>query len=202
MTPETPTTAASPHRPPLEALGLTEPAVSRLTRYLDTLALWSPRVNLTGARTAPERVRLLVAGVLPALPLVAPGSLVDVGSGNGSPGLVLALLREDVQATLLEPRQKRWAFLREAARASGVSEVRVLRVRHDEYDGPPAGTLTMRALALPLAELAPLVAPTGRLIIFGQRPEPCAPFVLETGTPEGLCVLRRGGVPRGVPRET
>ena len=195
--PETPTTAASPHRPPLEALGLAETAVSRLTRYLETLALWRPRVNLTGARTAPERVRLLVATVLPALPLVAPGALIDVGSGNGSPGLVLALLREDVHATLLEPRQKRWAFLREAARASGLREVRVLRARHDEYDGPPAGTLTMRALALPLAELLPLVAPTGRLIVFGQRPEPCLPFVLEPGAPEGLHLFcRRGDVPR------
>ena len=62
-------------------------------------------MNLTGARTPLERVRLLVGGVLPALPLVAAGTLLDVGSGNGSPGLVLALLREDIEATLLEPRQ-------------------------------------------------------------------------------------------------
>jgi 16S rRNA (guanine527-N7)-methyltransferase len=154
---------------------------------------------LTGARTPPERVRLLVGDVLPALPLVAPGSLLDVGSGNGSPGLVLALLREDIEVTLLEPRQKRWAFLREAARATGIPSMRVLRARHDEYEGPPARTLTLRALALPLPELGRLVEPGGRLIVFGLRPEAQAPFVLESGTPAGLHAFRRD---RDVSRET
>ena len=55
----------------------------------------------------------------PAAHLPEPGSLIDVGSGNGSPGLVLALVRDDLEVTLLEPRARRWAFLREAARASG-----------------------------------------------------------------------------------
>ena len=53
-------TAASEHRGALEALGLGEGAASRLAAYLDTLAAWSRRVNLTGARTPAERVRLLV----------------------------------------------------------------------------------------------------------------------------------------------
>jgi 16S rRNA (guanine527-N7)-methyltransferase len=195
---ETPTTA-SPHLPALEALGLVEPAVSRLALYLDTLATWSTRVNLTGARTPLERVRLLVGGVLPALPLVAAGTLIDVGSGNGSPGLVLALLREDVAPTLLEPRLRRWAFLREAARMTGVRSAQVVRVRHDEYEGPPARTLTVRALALPLAELGRLLEPEGRLIVFGARPEPTAPFVPEPDAPEGLHPFRRGA---DVSRET
>ena len=52
--------------PRLEALGLGDEAASRLAAYLDTLADWSRRTNLTGARTAAERVRLLVADVLPA----------------------------------------------------------------------------------------------------------------------------------------
>ena len=64
------------------------------------------------------RVALLVAPVLPLADLLEPGELLDVGSGNGSPGLVLALLRPRLDVTLLEPRQRRWAFLREAARAA------------------------------------------------------------------------------------
>jgi 16S rRNA (guanine527-N7)-methyltransferase len=138
-------------------------------------------VNLTAARAPAERVSLLVAPVLPAAPLVRPGLLLDVGSGNGSPGLVLALLREDVRAVLLEPRAKRWAFLREAARASGVADrVEVLRARHDGYGGRPADSVALRALSLPLASLAPLVVPGGRLLVFGARPAPDATF-----TPEG-----------------
>jgi 16S rRNA (guanine527-N7)-methyltransferase len=151
-------------------------------------------VNLTAARTPEERVRLLVAAVLPALPLVRPGHLLDVGSGNGSPGLVFALARDDVHATLLEPRAKRWAFLREATRAAGASSrIDVIRSRHDAYDGPPAVTVTIRALALPLPTLAPLVVPGGRLLVFGVAPEHGGPFVPEPGSasPSGLHVFRR-----------
>ena len=140
-------------------------------------------------------MRLLVAEVLPAVLLPEAGSLLDVGSGNGSPGLVFALVRDDLEVTLLEPRARRWAFLREAARAAGRS-VRVVRLRHDGYEGPPARTVTLRALALPLADLAPLVVPGGQVIVFGGRPRVGDGFV-ETpegeGLPPGLAVFRRLG---------
>jgi 16S rRNA (guanine527-N7)-methyltransferase len=165
---------AGSHREALASLGVPEPALPGLERYLDLLAAWSARVNLTGARSDPERARLLVGAVLPAVPLVRPGRLVDVGSGNGSPGLVLAVLRPDLAVTLLEPRQRRWAFLREAARAAGRPEVEVLRRRHDGYDGPPADTVTLRGLDLSLADLAPLLGKGGRVLAFGgvRGPDP------------------------------
>lgn len=140
-------------------------------------------------------MRLLVAEVLPAVALPAPGTLVDVGSGNGSPGLVLALVRADLEVTLLEPRARRWAFLREAARAAG-RPVRVLRVRHDAYPGPPARTVTLRGVALPLAELAALVAPGGRVLVFGGRPRVGGPFEVTAeaeGLPGGVTAFRRLG---------
>ncbi len=179
----------SEHRAPLEALGIEGPPLGRLCAYLDTLAAWSRRVNLTAARSAADRVLLLVAPILAAARLPEPGSLIDVGSGNGSPGLVLALLRDDLQVTLLEPRTRRWAFLREASRAAGRSSVQALRRRHDSYDGPPARTVTLRALALPLGELRPLVEPGGRVVFFGGEPRPEAGF---RGTGEG------DGLPGGV----
>jgi 16S rRNA (guanine527-N7)-methyltransferase len=162
---------------------------------LDTLAAWSQRVNLTGARTPAERVRVLVGDVRPAASFPAPGTLVDVGSGNGSPGLVLALLRDDLEVTLLEPRVRRWAFLREAARAAG-RPVRVLRLRHDRYPGPPARTVTLRAVAVPLVELAPLVSAGGRVLVFGGRPRVGGPFEAwgeEEGLPGGVVAFRRLG---------
>jgi 16S rRNA (guanine527-N7)-methyltransferase len=140
-------------------------------------------------------VRLLVGDVLPALPLVDPGSLIDVGSGNGSPGLVYALVRDDLEVTLLEPRARRWAFLREAARAAGRG-VRVLRLRHDAYPGPPARTLTLRAIALPLEVIAGLVEPGGRVLFLGGRPVAGGPFAA-TGEgarlPGSVTVFRRLG---------
>jgi 16S rRNA (guanine(527)-N(7))-methyltransferase RsmG len=192
------TARTSPHCASLGNLGLEPPAVVRLAAYLDALANWSTRVNVTAAHTPGERVRLLVAPVLPALPLVGSGTLLDVGSGNGSPGLVFALLRDDIQVTLLEPRVRRWAFLREAVRATGARHVRVVRARHDTYPGPPVRTVTLRALSLPLLELAPLVIPGGRLIVFGLRPGAAVPFEEEPRCRiEGLhCFQRLPSVPR------
>jgi 16S rRNA G527 N7-methylase RsmG len=92
---------------------------------------------------------------------------------------VLALLREDLEVCLLEPRQRRWAFLREAARAGGRPDVEVRRERHDGYGGPPAATVTLRALSLPLSALAPLVRPGGRVVVWGRAPEIKAGFVEE-----------------------
>lgn len=172
-----------------------EPARPGLERYLDLLAAWSGRVNLTGAATPAERVALLVGAVLPAAPLVRPGRLVDVGSGNGSPGLVLALLRPELRVVLLEPRQRRWAFLREACRAAGRRDIEVLRQRHDQYAGPPAATLTLRALDLPLATLGPLVEDGGRLLVFG-RPRAEAPGWRAEPAPAGVQAFRRERVSR------
>ena len=140
-------------------------------------------------------MRLLVGDVLPAAPLADPGSLIDVGSGNGSPGLVFALVRDDLEVTLLEPRARRWAFLREAARAAGRT-VRVLRLRHDGYKGPPARTVTLRAVALPLAELSGLVLPGGRVVVLGGHTEDSAAFARTgegDGLPRGVTVFRRLG---------
>jgi len=93
--------------------------------------------------------------------------LLDIGSGNGSPGLVLGLLRPDLRVTLLEPRVKRWAFLREAARAAGRADIEVLRERHHQYQGPQADNLTLRGLAVPLDELLPSLTSDGQILVFG-----------------------------------
>ena len=163
------------------------------------MAEWSRRINLTAAHTPAERVHLLVASVLPAVELLEPGTVLDVGSGNGSPGLVMALLRDDLEVTLLEPRTRRWAFLREAARRSGPGRVQVLRGRHDTYTGAPAHTVSLRALALPLTELAPLVRPGGQILVLGAAPGDEGPFEKTLSIPgEGVHCYRR----RGVPRET
>lgn len=146
-------------------------------------------------------MRVLIAAVLPALPLPEPGMLIDVGSGNGSPGLVLALLRRDLEVTLVEPRARRWAFLREAARVTVRPDVRVLRLRHDAYEGPPASTVTLRGLAVPLLELRRLLLPAGQVIVIGRQADPGPGFrhVAVEGLAGGVSVFR----PReGVPRET
>jgi len=164
-----------------------EAARTRLARYLATLRHWSPRINLTGAQNEQEAFNTLVRPILGAEGLLS-NPVVDVGSGNGSPGLILAALRPDLTFTLLEPRAKRWAFLRDAVREMGVRNVTVRRERSDEYRGQPAATVTMRAVGLDPETLRPLIAPGGVLLVFGGPELPRAEMLR---LPAGASVQRR-----------
>ena len=85
-----------------------------------------------------------------------PCSLVDLGSGAGLPGIVLALLLPDVAVTLLEPMQRRVVFLTECVAVLGLANATVLRGRAEDWAGKlPADVVTARAVA-PLARLVPL----------------------------------------------
>ena len=119
----------------------------------------------------------------------ADARLVDVGSGAGLPGLVLAVLRPDLSVTLVEPLERRAAFLREAVELLELGHVEVRRARAEELPAGLADVVTARAVA-PLDRLAawclPLLAPGGRLLALkGDR----AGAELADATP----VLRRLG---------
>lgn len=94
--------------------------------------------------------------------VVAPlcrGRVGDIGSGAGLPGLVLAIARPDVEFVLIEPMERRIAWLREQTDELGLSNVTVARARAEEWDG--RGTLdvvTARAVSA-LRTLIPITAP-------------------------------------------
>jgi len=163
------------HAPALAALAVPADRIPPLCRYLERVAYWNARTNLTGAASAAERVDVLVADPWRAIPFVRPGRVLDVGSGNGSPGLVLALLRSDLKVVLLEPRARRWAFLRDVVRELDRGDIEVERCRSDAYAGPAAETVTVRAVGIPVHQLAPLVAPGGQILQFGGQPTAVAP---------------------------
>jgi 16S rRNA (guanine527-N7)-methyltransferase len=98
-------------------------------------------------------------------------TLVDIGSGAGLPGLVLALLRPDLDVILLEPMERRCRFLAESAAELGVANASVLRGRAEDTK-LRADVATARAVA-PLGRLAELavglVRPGGMVLaIKGQ----------------------------------
>lgn len=148
----------------LERVGAPRETHSTLVSYLGLLAAWGRRVNLSAARTPAERIAVLIEPALALLPLLLPGALLDVGSGNGTPGLVLALLEPQRAVTLLEPRARRWAFLREAARACGRADIDVRRERHESYAGA-APNVTVRALRMSGHALDRLIAPGGQALL-------------------------------------
>ncbi|MBB4286357.1 16S rRNA (guanine(527)-N(7))-methyltransferase RsmG [Roseospira goensis] len=130
--------------------------VARLRALLELLATWTRRINLVGPATLPQAWERHVLDSARLVPLIPPGArrVVDLGSGAGFPGLVLALLgAPDVH--LVESDQRKAAFLREVARVTG-APVTVHAARIEAVPPLAADVVTARALA-PLPDLLPLV---------------------------------------------
>ena len=141
-------------------LPLTASALEGLWRHYLEMARWNPRLSLIGPGTADEVVPRHYGESLAALPLLrtTDRSLVDLGSGGGFPGLVLAIARPSLDVVLVEPKQRKWSFLQSASRrvreAGAALSCRVLDAR---VSNPLPATLelpetidvfTCRALAL------------------------------------------------------
>jgi len=132
-----------------EALGgnVSRETLDRLRAYEALLKTWQTRINLVGASTVGDiwhRHFYDSAQLLPYLP-PAPGVLVDIGSGAGFPGLVLAIFGS-LDVHLVESDKKKAIFLREAARITSTT-VTVHDVRAEEIVGLRANVVTARALA-------------------------------------------------------
>lgn len=90
-----------------------EGGAARLVQWIEAVASWNRKVDLTAARSDEELVDLMVADAAILARHIAEGlHVVDVGSGAGAPGLPLSMLRPDLRVTLVEPMDKRVAFLR------------------------------------------------------------------------------------------
>lgn len=141
-------------------------AVSHVERWLERLAEWNARIDLTAARSPEELVDLMLADALVLAPRIpADARVVDVGTGAGAPGLALALLRPDLRVTLVEPLGKRAAFLRTVLGETGRVDVAIERCRGDAVAGCRAWDVALsRATLAPPAWLAlgvTLAAPGG-----------------------------------------
>ena len=106
----------------------------RLVAYAELLERWSARHNLVSYRGRRELVERHLLDALAAVPQLAEaGSLLDIGSGAGLPGVPLLIARPHWRGVLLEPRQKRWAFLRLVVRELGLNAT-VERSRYQDLD--------------------------------------------------------------------
>ena len=182
-----------------------------LARWIDALV---STPGLSAVKDPDEAWRVHVEGSLEALPVVRewPGSIVDVGSGGGAPGIPLAAALPDRQVTLLEVNRRKAAFLEQIACA--FPNVRVVRGRAEEQPVDTWGVAVAKALAPPpvAAEWClPLVAPGGAAILFvGPSADPAAVETVAeklaaelAESPPGLLVLPKlGPTPRGFPRRS
>ena len=168
-------------RPDLEAglrqLGLDAALAEPLLAYLALLARWNATYNLTAIRDPREMLAKHLLDSLAMQPFVRGlGSLADLGTGPGLPGIPLAIATPALQVTLVESNGKKARFLREAVRQLKLANVQVAESRIEAFR--PEATfdaITARALAtLPLIlELGGhLPGPNGRLLAMkGVLPE-------------------------------
>jgi 16S rRNA (guanine527-N7)-methyltransferase len=141
-----------------ELLPVSRETLSRLEACADLLTRWSARINLVGRDTLADlwrRHMLDSAQLRPLVPNTA-RNLIDLGSGAGFPGLVLAILGVP-GVELVEADSRRCAFLREAARITE-AKVTIRPCRMEAVPPHPVDVVTARACA-PLDRLLDLARP-------------------------------------------
>jgi 16S rRNA (guanine527-N7)-methyltransferase len=145
----------------LDRLGVSRESRARLSAYAELLIQWQQKINLIGPATTSVIWDRHILDSLQLLPLLREaGSIADLGSGAGLPGLVLGIAT-DRQVHLYESNQKKSAFLREASRISQcLSEIHCVRLEHLEQNlpCPLPRYVTARALA-PLSQLLDWASP-------------------------------------------
>lgn len=127
----------------LDTLAIDRPSpeiLQQLWRYFSELQKWNVRMNLVAKGPALDLLENHFLDCLTLLPLVnkymeqGSSRLLDIGSGAGFPGLVVKIAHPDLPVTLVEPRQKRTAFLRHIARTLGLEQLTILEAHIAKED--------------------------------------------------------------------
>ena len=183
----------------VERLGLEleSGAEERLLEYLYLLARWNRVYNLTAVRDLREMVTRHLLDCLAVAPWLHGERLLDVGSGAGLPGLVLAIARPGLACVLLDASAKRTRFCVQASGELGLERVRIEHARVEDYvPGQAFSTVISRAFtdAVALVRLSrPLLAPGGRVLAMkGRRPDA---EIAALGALGGELAVRRLEVP-------
>lgn len=139
----------------ITALDVPRETAERIHAWTVELTKWQKAQRLVGWKRPQELLDEGIADAVAAAQLVGevPGPWVDLGSGNGLPGLILAAAHPDREVHLVEARRKRCAFLKAAARAMGLGKVAVHNARAEDLlsnpDCPKPTLLSARAFVPP-----------------------------------------------------
>ncbi|WP_312320009.1 16S rRNA (guanine(527)-N(7))-methyltransferase RsmG [Stenotrophomonas sp.] len=150
----------------LAAMQLDAALAPPLLQYLTLLDRWNKTYNLTAIRDPLEMVTRHLLDSLAMQPHLESGTLADLGTGPGLPGIPLAIARPQLQVTLVESNGKKARFMREAVRQLGLTNARVAESRAEALDEPGAyDNLTARAMDT----LAGIIEVGGHLLRPGGR---------------------------------
>lgn len=152
--------------------------LERLFAFYQELRKWNPKLSLVGPAAKTEILERHFGESLAGLRLLGPAdhTLVDLGSGAGFPGLVLAIARPEMAVFLIEAREKKWAFLQSVVRRCGLS-TKTLNVRVAAPQPAPTSlpdgidVVTCRAVAITHEFLSPFLGktPPARFLLWQGR---------------------------------
>jgi 16S rRNA (guanine527-N7)-methyltransferase len=149
---------------------LSENQLTLFGRFFKELCSWNRRVNLTGISETRAMIIKLLLEPLVALPhLPAYGTLLDVGSGAGTPGIPLKIARDGLEVHLLESRAKKVSFLKHTIRELGLGGITASQGRAEKRPAQ-SGLLACYDVVTARA-LAPLKKTVGL----------CYPYIRESG---------------------
>jgi 16S rRNA (guanine527-N7)-methyltransferase len=161
----------------------TDTSIEKLVTYGAEILRWNKRINLTGAKTMEQFFTGPLFDALTCIPTLArSGTLVDIGSGGGLPGIPAAILIPEMGVTLVEPRAKRASFLRHVVHLLDL-EVEVIVSRDDDLGGRTWNGAVAQAV-WPVGEWLPratnVVAPGGTVHTLTADP------VAQSALPHGM----------------
>ncbi len=159
------------------SLSFSDETRERILKFSRDLISWNDRLNLLSRADAPNVVRKHVAASIGVLLVAVPShgeKWIDVGTGAGFPGLILKMMRPDLDITLVDSARKRCLFIENTIRTTDLGKVPVLPLRVETFIARGEGlgsfaVLTARAVAsldATLAGFGPLVSPGGRIVTF------------------------------------
>lgn len=171
----------------VEALGLalTAAARARLLAFLALLQKWNRAYNLTAVRDPETMVTRHLLDALSILPWIEGPGVLDVGSGAGIPGLVVAMARPDIAVTSVDSNGKKIRFQRQAMFELGIDNATAVHGRIEQFKGEGFDQIVSRAFAAPgdfVALTRHLLAPGGHWLAMMGRME-------EASVPEGVRIL-------------
>ncbi|MDP2400387.1 MAG: 16S rRNA (guanine(527)-N(7))-methyltransferase RsmG [Actinomycetota bacterium] len=162
-----------------EGIDLEGSVAQRLLRHLDLVLTRTREHNLTSILDVEDAVRHHVVDSLVAvnhMKLPKDADILDLGTGAGYPGMVIAILRPDIRVTLLDSTKKKVDFLTECVDELGISEqTRAVAARAEEFarSEPESQSMVVARAVAPLPSLVELAAPLlragGRLVALKGR---------------------------------
>lgn len=194
-------------RAALSGLAIGADLLPPLAAYFELLEHWNEKINLTSLVDPDEAIdRLLLEPIAAARDLPSQGSLIDLGSGGGSPAIPLALALGAVKLVMVESRERKAAFLREAVRHLELSSVAAVETSRFEQLAGRDGfrdsftLVSIRAVRIDeqtLTAARAFLRPHGLVASFRSPRGPDRPLV----TPAGLTFVRKGALLKQSPSQ-